>query len=76
MRRDSTLSGDEDVFEEGKSSKPTTPKEKEAPAKLVPAPPPKENVWQRRKEVQQQVSINFVLHIKTLEQEILRYESF
>ena len=59
VRRDSTLSGDEDVFEDGKSSKPTTPKEKEAPAKLVPAPPPKENVWQRRKEEQQQVSILF-----------------
>ena len=59
VRRDSTLSGDEDVFEDGKSSKPTTPKENEAPAKLVPAPPPKENIWQRRKEEQQQVSILF-----------------
>ncbi len=40
------------MFEDGaaRTSKPTTPKEKEAPAKLVPAPPPKENVWQKRQQ--------------------------
>ena len=74
VRRDSTLSGDEDVFEEGKSSKPTTPKEKEAPVKLVPAPPPKENIWQKRKEVQQ-VCVNYVLFVDILHKEILPYDS-
>ncbi len=51
VRRDSQLSGEEDVFD-GEHSKPNTPKDKDAPVKLVPAPPPKENIWEKRKGTQ------------------------
>ncbi len=53
VRQDSQLSGEEEVFDsEHSSSKPTTPKDKDAPVKLVPAPPPKENIWEKRKGTQ------------------------
>ena len=51
VRRDSHLT-DEEVFEEkGPKSPPvkTHKEETSPPAKMVPAPPPKENIWEKRK---------------------------
>ena len=49
-RKDSDLSNHSDVLsDEKEDSKTTTPTKKEDPAKLIPAPPPKENIWEIRK---------------------------
>ena len=53
VRRESTVSDGEDVFEEEKEKKisPSSRKEDASEAaKLVPAPPPKENIWEKRKQ--------------------------
>ncbi|XP_041372165.1 eukaryotic translation initiation factor 4B-like [Gigantopelta aegis] len=49
-RKDSDLSNHSDVVsDEREDAKAVTPTKKEELAKLVPAPPPKENVWEIRK---------------------------
>lgn len=60
VRRDSTLSDQEDnVFDEehnagppSKSPKSPPANKDEPPPKMVPAPPPKENIWEKRKASQ------------------------
>lgn len=53
-RRDSNNSNTSEVYSDEKEEKPAppSPRKEDAPAKMVPAPPPKENIWERRKTEQ------------------------
>ena len=53
-RRDSNNSNTSEVYSDEKEEKPAppSPRKDDAPAKMVPAPPPKENIWERRKTEQ------------------------